>query len=65
MKRSPGRKDYTEIDELLRVAVGCALDIADFKSALDSFRRLLPIAAPSLVAQMPPDEQAQRRARLG
>jgi tetratricopeptide (TPR) repeat protein len=60
MKRSPGRKDYTEIDELLRSAVGCTLDATDFKSALDSFRRVLPEVAPGLVAQMPPHEEAQR-----
>ncbi len=60
MKPSHGRKDYTEIDELLRVAVRCALGIADFKSALDSFRGLLAEVAPGMVAQMPPDEEAQR-----
>ncbi len=51
MNLSPDRKDYAEIDALLRSAVRCALDIADFKSALNSFRRLLPEVAPSLVAQ--------------
>jgi len=51
MNLSPDRKDYAEIDALLRSAVSCALDIADFKSALNSFRRLLPEVAPSLVVQ--------------
>lgn len=60
MKSSPERKDYTEIDGLLRSAVRCALDIAEFESALNRFRKLLPEIAPSLVAQMPPDEEAQR-----
>ena len=60
MNLSPDRKDYAEIDALLRSAVRCALDIADFKSALNSYRKLLPRVAPSLVAQMPPDEEAQR-----
>jgi tetratricopeptide (TPR) repeat protein len=60
MKLSPDRKDYTEIDETLRIAVGCALDNTDFEAALKSYRKLLPIVAPSLVAQMPPQEEAQR-----
>ncbi len=51
MNLSPERKDYTEIDALRRSAVRCALDIADFKSALNGLRRLLPEVAPSMVAQ--------------
>jgi tetratricopeptide (TPR) repeat protein len=60
MNFSPGQNDHTELDELLRGAVRCALDTADFKTALDCYRKLLPEAAPSLVAQLPPDEEAQR-----
>ncbi|MFH1044499.1 MAG: SEC-C metal-binding domain-containing protein [Pseudomonadota bacterium] len=60
MNLSPERKDYTEIDELLRIAVGCALATTDFEAALKSYRKLLPMVAPSLVAQMPPHEDAQR-----
>lgn len=51
MNLSPDRKDYAEIDALLRSAVRCALDIADIKSALNSFRGLLPEVAPSTVAR--------------
>ncbi len=60
MKPTPERKDYTEIDELLRCAVGCALDSTDFKTGLGRFGVLLPEVAPSLVAQMPPIEEARR-----
>jgi tetratricopeptide (TPR) repeat protein len=60
MKRSPEGKDYTGIDELLRSAVRCALDNSDFQVALKSYRQLLPVVAPSLVAQMPPLEEARR-----
>lgn len=60
MKHSFDGKDYTETDELLRAAVGCALDHAEFKSALHAFRTILPEVAPNLLARMPPDEDAQR-----
>lgn len=60
MNLSPNQKDHTEIDELLRSAVRCALDNTDFEAALNSYRKLLPEVAPSLVAQMPPIEEAQR-----
>ena len=60
MPRSPEPEDRVEIDALLRVAVRCALDGADFETALNEFRKLLPEAAPSLVAQMPPVEEARR-----
>jgi tetratricopeptide (TPR) repeat protein len=60
MSNVPEVEGYTEVDELLRGAVGCALDNAEFKSALDAFREILPEVAPSLVAQMPPDKEAQR-----
>ena len=57
---SPDQKDYVEVDELLRIAVRCALDNAGFEAALKRYRKLLPTVAPSLVAQMPPQEAAQR-----
>ena len=60
MKLPPDRKDYTEMDDMLRMAVRCALDNSAFQAALKNYRKLLPIVAPSLVAQMPPDEEAQR-----
>jgi tetratricopeptide (TPR) repeat protein len=60
MNLSPERKDHAEFDEMLRIAVRCALDNTDFEAALKSYRKLLPIVAPSLVAQMPPDEEARR-----
>ena len=60
MKLSPDQQDYVAVDELLRIAVRCALDNSDFEAALKSYRKLLPIVAPSLVAQMPPHEEAQR-----
>lgn len=60
MKPAPEPKNYSEIDELLRVAVGCALGNADFEPALKAYRKLMPMVAPSLVARMPPDEEARR-----
>ena len=60
MNRLPDREDHAEMDELLRSTVRCALDNSDFVEALGSYRKLLPIVAPSLVAQMPPHEEAQR-----
>jgi tetratricopeptide (TPR) repeat protein len=60
MNLSPERKDHAEFDESLRIAVRCVLDNTDFEAALKSYRKLLPMVAPSLVAQMPPDEEAQR-----
>ena len=60
MNPPPNQKDHSEIDELLRSAVRCTLDFPDFKVALNSFREILPEVAPSLVAQMPPSEEAQR-----
>lgn len=64
MKLAPEPKDHTEIDELLRVAVRCALDNTGFEAALTSYRKLLPMVAPSLVAQMPQLEEAQRALAL-
>ena len=60
MKPSPEPEDHAETGELLRVAVGCALDGADFEAGLNAFRRLIPEVAPSLFAQMPPVEEARR-----
>ena len=60
MKSSPEPEDQAEIDELLRAAVRCALDSADFEVALSEYRKLLPEVAPSLVAQMPSVEEARR-----
>jgi hypothetical protein len=36
MNLSPDQKDYTEVDEVLRGAVRCALDNTDFEAALKS-----------------------------
>ena len=60
MTKPSNQKDYAETDELLRCAVGCALDSADFKTGLGSFHRLLPEVAPNLAEQMPPIEEARR-----
>ena len=60
MKPSPEPEDHAEIEEMLRVAVRCALDNADFELGLKSYRKLLPEVAPSFAAQMPPAEEARR-----
>ena len=60
MKPSPEPEGRAEIEDLLRAAVICSLDSADFEAALNLFRKQLPELAPSFVAQIPPVEEARR-----
>lgn len=54
------QEDTNETEAMLRLAVDCALKTADFAEALAAYRAGLSAAAPALVAQMPPIEEAQR-----
>ncbi len=60
MNPSPLSDSNAEFDELMRVAVRCALEVAEFQAAFESYRKLLPMVAPGFFAQMPPVEDAQR-----
>lgn len=53
-------ESVSEIDGLMRAAVGCALACQDFATALGSFRQAMPATAPNFLRDMPLDEDLLR-----